>query len=714
MFAGFSVSVEHSTTIGDTEDESTSVSVNFGDPDKGDEFVVDIYYDETYGTFIFHTVAGRSKCIHEDGTARSEDPRLVLSNPTSSFIYPEETMVFEVGMSNLGQSPDSLFYIVQEAGNRDLSVTADYTIVNENGLVIQLHNDKSVTKQIAIKRGYNKYEFPKLQLTLKSKCEADMNVRQNQIDGLYTTITLSNALNEKGEQVLKWMEPCPEVHWAGELNRDRHFLINTRTTDSLPVQIFNPRASSGKNITNLSTDGPLKEILFKYRPIGTKAWTTGLTKTPTETSVTMNYLHLFVHEDDYGISSLDWQLQGRVNEGNYEIVLETKCDIQVGPDEVKGFQENIITGTYDITRPKQYGQPAPLRQDIIIGEEISIYFNEEMWCQEPYSFDMEIKIVGTNYNLTKEDLLINCSGKKLGFQFDLSGKIEPSEIVGKEFAVEIGKLMDRNSNLMDDNIRFSKRFANLDLSGASTKFMFSMDNTTCTKESVEAQSDDVKIAIASMIGMDSIERLKVSRLSCQDNSTVTATAEIISLEFAEVRHLLKSDLFFNEEPMERKHSIALFQALKDTVTGKGKNAKRRLLSNIIEKSYHVNALLVVPSSRDIAKFQSSPDDRREEVRLEDWALATNIIPADDETSDTQEEDIQKGRKRLEKEREYVLTERDKVFNEKNVLMNEILIEKNAMLKEKDKMLKRQDEILTEVIKEKDEMREMMKGLLKRL
>lgn len=45
--------------------EATQVSVTLGDPDAGDELVVDMFYDATYGTLVFETIAGKTKCPQE-------------------------------------------------------------------------------------------------------------------------------------------------------------------------------------------------------------------------------------------------------------------------------------------------------------------------------------------------------------------------------------------------------------------------------------------------------------------------------------------------------------------------------------------------------------------------------------------------------------------------------------------------------------------------
>jgi len=251
----FALHVSHESSYGIAKEDSTSVSVSLGDPDEGDEFVVDLYYDRVYGTFIFHTVSGRSKCIWEKGTAPSEDPAIRIISSASPFIFPDGMMVFEVELKNVGQGPDSFFYIAQEAGERNLPVTIDSSLdIDENGHVIQLYQNKPVIKQITIGRGYLKYEFPLVQLTLKSMCEADMNVNK----GAYKTIPLSNTYDENQEPVLKWLQPCPEVYWAGSLKRDRMFLFNIEsqveaggTDDRLEIAIFNPLQSNGMNLTKL-------------------------------------------------------------------------------------------------------------------------------------------------------------------------------------------------------------------------------------------------------------------------------------------------------------------------------------------------------------------------------------------------------------------------------------------------------------------------------
>lgn len=64
--------IEHSSTINSKDGQDTSIQFGLADPDAGDEIVVDVYHDPIFNSFAFDTVAGITRCIHEDGTIAGE------------------------------------------------------------------------------------------------------------------------------------------------------------------------------------------------------------------------------------------------------------------------------------------------------------------------------------------------------------------------------------------------------------------------------------------------------------------------------------------------------------------------------------------------------------------------------------------------------------------------------------------------------------------
>jgi len=703
----FHIHVTHETVTTNKAERSTSVSASLSDPDIDDEFVVDIYYDNKFGTLIFDTVAGRSRCIFEEGTLPNEDPQLRLVRAESAFIYPDETMIFHVEIANLGFVTSTFWLGQEESSEFDAYGPDGMSGIDENGHVILLTPGETKIKFIEIARPNalaDTYEFPPMQLFFKSQCMADMLPDY----GDYNILPLANAVDDNDKPILKWIAPCPAVHWAAELKRNRSFLFNILSSsedgdDVLSVTIFNPLGSGGNNVTKLAYSR-LEEIIFSYRQVGTSTWKKGLTRTPTGSIATMDYLLSHVKEDNYGFLTLDWLLKGKVEQGDYEIVVETSCGGS-GPAEVQGFQETVITGTYDITRPEQYGKATPLRQDIIVGEEISVYFTEEMFCQTPLTFDMKVDIIGTNYSdaledgtsLQKSDLFVICEGRRIGFQLDLSKDINVHAILGKEFEVEIGKirpgslssLQDKNENPMDPlqgNIKFTKRFANLDLSSAATSFVINMENTTCSTESLEADSAKIRDEIVAIIGIDE-GRVKVGDKSCQMESMIVAVV-VIDPPLGRRTLMARSDI-------NSFDSTSLFYILRDTLEGKEESQGRKLRTKMTNL-YSVSSMRLLPGKNDFEKISSSLEDKHEEDKLTKWGFAQEVISRNYNLVSV-EDDLYDQR---------LLTKSGVADENMELNLLENLRKKDEWLqqelKERDEEMRKKDEISTQELRKRDE------------
>ena len=692
----FQVVVEHESVKTDKEEESTSVSVTFTDADFDDEFVVDMYYDEVYGTFIFNTVSGRSRCMWEKGTGRAEDPSLVVLESASSYVFPDEPMIFEVEMNNIGKTQDSFFYLAQEhAQDRPLDVVlvgGDSTGINTNGNVIHLFRDNPVIRQIKVERGINGYEFPPVQLILKSKCESDLNMRQDDVSGLYITVPLYNHINEAGEPVLKWIEPCPKIYWSGNLKRERTFLVNKNTVDanngemSIPIQIFNPLATSnGKNITDLRDDGKLENIRLRYRRAGDISWDSALiaqTISPSNSPTDLDFLidELEVKEDPFGFSSLVWSLD-TVQQGQVEIMLEIKCSAPAGaPEEVMGSRESIITGFFDIEAPDQYGRKAlPLRHDILFGEELEVLFTEEINCQRPFSFSINVDIIGTNYIGLRigENIQVNCHQNTLGFNFK---NLDQELIAGKEFEVEIQNVMDRNYNEIELPIKFTKRFAELNFDSASITFKFQVD-ANCTQESVEEDSNEIRSTIANSLGLDSDDRIQIYLLTCNVDGMIDADVKILpDIERRRLRALEEKGAQFLS-----KSTLELMNTLKNSINdGNNSDHGRRLHANSEQRlnAYSIMSINVIPSNEDKMKFRSTKTELAEEERLRRESLGNVDGPEQAEPvlgNEIQELERELKESIAKEKTEEIKELKDSMEKEKNEEMRELKDNMNNMM-----------------------------------
>jgi hypothetical protein len=144
-----------------------------GDDDAYDEFVVDVYYDTRYGSFIFDTIAGASSCPHEPNTQPNLDPKMKVFTRSSSIVFPRDEMVFDVEISNTGAdlNPDGNdFSLVSSQGKGNLQVRVDGTTLTEGGLILNLKHDTIVYKQVTIKRGPRLFKNEAIELKLQTMC----------------------------------------------------------------------------------------------------------------------------------------------------------------------------------------------------------------------------------------------------------------------------------------------------------------------------------------------------------------------------------------------------------------------------------------------------------------------------------------------------------------------------------------------------------------
>jgi hypothetical protein len=64
-----------------------------------------MYSDKKNGSIIFKTAGGRSTCPHEENIAKVLHPRISFLSLPSTYVLPDDAIVLEVEVSNLGIGP---------------------------------------------------------------------------------------------------------------------------------------------------------------------------------------------------------------------------------------------------------------------------------------------------------------------------------------------------------------------------------------------------------------------------------------------------------------------------------------------------------------------------------------------------------------------------------------------------------------------------------
>jgi len=455
------------------------------------------------------------------------------------------------------------------------------------------------------------------------------------------TKSVSQKLFNRGageNAVIEFVKPCPRVEWAGELKRDRHFVINTNSDDedNLLVTVFNP--NHGEDSFQDMTNDRLEKVLLFYRELGDLHWSTARTEVEGDdgkpTSVEVDFAANYAVESSYGYTSMKWKLANFVSEGTYEIKVEAKCDQLGGPPDIDMSSTSILSGVIDLTLPEQYGQALPLRDTVLLGEELVAVFTEPLRCEKPFTFDLRVIIEDTNYRFDREELQVVCEGRKVGFQIDPTVGIDVEQVMGKTFTVEIGKvgvdslsnIFDANGNAIENNVKFSKTLANINLDEALSSFTFTLEDIDCSDDIIGALADEVKEKIMLLLELDASDnnRIVLTPLRCKNGNTVTTTVTLLppSTDSGGGRSLRAASLSASTDGIKAPHSISLFNKLRDI--SQEEQRKRSLLStpegremfadeensgnDRIGFPFRVKDLKIIPSASDTKAMLTTGSD----------------------------------------------------------------------------------------------------------
>ncbi len=580
---------------------------------------------------------------------------------------------------------------------------------------------------------------------------------------------LWNVQQDEDTYLIKFVEPCPKVEWAGELNRDRHFIVNTESDDpdNLAVSVFNP--NHGQNKFHDMTSDRLQNVFLYYREVGDLHWSKARTEIRNDdgsvSSQTVDFAAEYAYEEEsnYGYSSLKWALANKVPEGTYEIRVDAECDQLGGPADMDLYSTPIISGVVDLTRPEQYGRALPLRESVLIGEEIAVVFTEPVRCE---AFDLSVivhfddsmiivcgqsgmcdleqpqaalktslhgvrccseedrsskgwrkndncdvwvqskKLDGVpgschtaeTYDdakalcesraarlCTKDELeadcakgtgcmlgsqsvwtsdsvppyieldrndppiQIVCDGHKVGFQIDPT-QINVEDWIGKKMFVEIGQvnteniesksnIFDLNGNAIENNVKFEKTFADIDLDQASTSFTVALDGVdNCSDDTTSVGcTNGIRNKIAALLKMSSndYDRIEVDSVSAASNifgGTVNAKIKILpAVKSRHGRMLRHGEKISNS--FKTDHSVGLFRELKSAVereqTGEGRilvaSSDTELSSMHDIVIVNVSDMKILPGDSDTNLVTTDPEAMKEEEELYRYAsMKSNV------------------------------------------------------------------------------------------
>ena len=205
------VSLSTKVTHKSTTTESETIQFSLSDRTVGDQFEVEVLEDPMFGTPIFHTVSGRSKCPWEPGTVQREAFKLTALTPKVRNVAPDKQGIIELQLTNLSPSRETNSYGLSPV----LTSLKDGVELSLNGApFVSAASFKippgSIKVVIAVKRGPLAFRFDDIKFKMFSNCEKKLAAGHGMSRSyLHSTVSVD----------VEFLEPCAEVNWAGKLAR---------------------------------------------------------------------------------------------------------------------------------------------------------------------------------------------------------------------------------------------------------------------------------------------------------------------------------------------------------------------------------------------------------------------------------------------------------------------------------------------------------------
>jgi len=512
----------------DENNDETVIGFVLNDPDSGDVFDVEVFLDPDYGTFVFNTVGGRSKCPVEYGTVPREQPHVEFSPVSTTLALPDDPIVFEVRLTNQGISPAAFQLFTEHRANSGVLGH----LANGDTLTVPQQYDKidageTISTFVSVYRGPATYDHPGFKLLFRSACENVRNIGDGNLVALGNNVATASTIlynvfdasfPEGQKERMRFAEPCPAIQWEGDLADDESFRINlvdTKTPNSFTITVHNPLAP-GKSFARMAneTSGRFLEAGVWFRQVGTTKWYRAFS----EQNKPIDFAKLY--EDEYGWVDAKWFVGG-LPDGSYEIEARTLCKPSSEmPVDFQFSKTQRIAGTIDRQRPDLFGAPSPRVGNLFYpGQFFEFYFTEALHCSQPFVFGVKVAVQHSSSSQDEEiidDELIRvlCEDKSIRVAFH-SRLINYVDLLSTNITVTLTGVEDRNGNPIDPMYpaTTSVQFASLE------DIFHEIVGLQIVFPSQALDQDKVKKEIADTTGLPS-EQIQIrSMVSTQSNTT---------------------------------------------------------------------------------------------------------------------------------------------------------------------------------------------------
>ena len=388
-----SINIQSGKETDITNSQSNTVEFTLEDPDQGDQFSVIILKDTVYGSPVYVTTSGRSRCSNEANTIAREAVTMQLSTASFAGIDPTSTVTTTLTLTNESPFGETFGYYLNveaETNPQGLLISANGVQLAHNALLLQLAPGGTAVTLIMSRGPGTGYSFPSVELVLSGDPDSCASP--------YSTSVLVSV---------SFQQPCVPVEFSGPLAFSSSFIVNGALDVENQGAVYYPFILSnsewsiaGRDWYSAYSTGFLQSITVQYTLAGDNS---------AEWSDVIAY-DLSAHKDltgapNGGVNPMTQSTNGLYGfyaytgllSGTFQFRAVAQCTAPSNLDQPAALTDSslytyvsaIVTGLIDRTPPAVFSfEPSvnteaadavtPLYRP---GDDISITYTESILCQ---------------------------------------------------------------------------------------------------------------------------------------------------------------------------------------------------------------------------------------------------------------------------------------------------------------------------------------------
>ncbi|KAG2486018.1 hypothetical protein HYH03_015331 [Edaphochlamys debaryana] len=446
----YALELEFDSTLLKETERQRNVTFYLSDKDAGDAFLVKVKPDPAFGTPVFQTLAGRSRCPHEPGTLSRHNVSVRVADGSNSRLNVKEgeEVRYLLAIDNASDTDE----MVEFALGPDLA--------SNSGLQLSLLGAPWVSPVPYWLPG------PKANAALTAVAATCAPGRPTAASDIVARSTCDGGVLARTSLTVACFSACPAVEWPAGWPPLQPLVLNASDAQAgkpLTLTLFNPLYTNQKLRTHPRLTAAVGAVVVEVTSPARDGGVWRPILQPNGTAVNFKNLE----DPSYGFATHSWtNWATALADGSYLLRWVVVCDSAVGGGADSRIEGPAVSLLVDRVRPVPLLNSLWPSMTYLPGDSLTVEYSEPLDCRSPGLIAVQATynetyptnrqfVLSTGPLLATSPLLAACEGRTLVLSWNPLNWPYAALLANRTITVAVGGVRDMAGNTLLNSTRFS-------------------------------------------------------------------------------------------------------------------------------------------------------------------------------------------------------------------------------------------------------------------